>query len=114
LCREIFFDEEGNILDEKPINPMELSMKKKFQIPVTSLKIFSKWPSNPSKAWTICFLVCAIYMIPSKRLSLMQVLPSKMNSKLSLVQRFQMKSIYTFPTMSSPRGDARGSRKARR
>jgi hypothetical protein len=28
LCREIFFDEEGNILDEKPIDPMELSMKK--------------------------------------------------------------------------------------
>ena len=27
--REIFFDEEGNILDEKPIDPMELSMKKK-------------------------------------------------------------------------------------
>jgi hypothetical protein len=30
LCRKIFFDEEGNILDEKPIDPMELSMKKKI------------------------------------------------------------------------------------
>jgi hypothetical protein len=53
-------------------------------------------------------------MILSKRLSLMQAFSNKMNLKLSLVQRFQMKLIYIFSMISSPRGDARGSRKARR
>jgi hypothetical protein len=110
----IFFDGEGNVLDEKPIDPMELSMRKKFQIFVTSWKILSKWSSSPTKVWTFCFLVCATYMILSKRLSLMQAFSNKMNLKLSLVQRFQMKLIYIFSMISSPRGDARGSRKARR
>ena len=28
--REIFFDEEGNLLDEKPKDPMEVAMRKKI------------------------------------------------------------------------------------
>jgi hypothetical protein len=44
----------------------------------------------------------------------MQAFANKMNLKLSLVQRFQMKLIYIFPIISSQMGDARGSRKARR
>jgi hypothetical protein len=114
FCREIFFDEEGNILDEKPIDPMELSRRKEILIPVTILKILSKWWSRPTKAWTFGFLLCATFRILLKRLSLMQAFANKMNLRLSLIQRFQMKLIYILPMISSRRGDVRGSRKARR
>ena len=30
MYRDLFFDEEGNLLDEKPEDPMEVSMRKKI------------------------------------------------------------------------------------
>jgi hypothetical protein len=30
ICREQFFDEEGNLLDKKPEHPMEVVMRKKI------------------------------------------------------------------------------------
>jgi hypothetical protein len=35
----VSFDDEGNLLDEKAKDPMEVAMLKKFHIHATSLKI---------------------------------------------------------------------------
>lgn len=102
LQRTIFY-EEGNILDEKPIDPIEVGRRKKFQILTISLKILCKWPNSLTRLWTFYFQVCATQIILSRRLSLLQEFQNKMNMDHYLVLKFQMTLIYILLMISSRR-----------
>jgi hypothetical protein len=41
FCRAVFFDDDGNILEDVPADPVEVAMRKKFQMRATYLKILS-------------------------------------------------------------------------
>jgi hypothetical protein len=58
FCRELLFDEEGNLLDEKRNYPKEVAMRKMISDSRNRFEELIQMAKNLKKAWTLYFLTC--------------------------------------------------------
>jgi hypothetical protein len=115
FCREIFFDEGGNILNEKPIDPTELSRREKNSASHNKFEDFIQMVKQSDQDLDLLFSILCDIQDPIEK-----IVPHASICKQDKFEAFigtkipKEVIIYIFPMISSWRGDVRGSRKTRR
>jgi hypothetical protein len=113
--RDAFFDDEGNLLEDVPADPMEVAIRKKNSEARNRFEDLIQKAKHSNEG--LDFLSSSLSNLEttfSRRWFLVLALVNKMNMNLSLVQKFLMKLSYTHLMISRQRGDTKESRKTRR
>jgi lipid II:glycine glycyltransferase (peptidoglycan interpeptide bridge formation enzyme) len=110
--RDAFFDDEGNLLEDVPADPMEVAIRKKNSEARNRFEDLIQKAKHSNEG--LDFLSSSLSNLEttfSRRWFLVLALVNKMNMNLSLVQKFLMKLSYTHLMKSRQRGDTKESRK---
>jgi hypothetical protein len=105
---------EGNLLDEKPKDPMEVAMQKKILDSRNKFEDLIQMAKNSEQGMNFLYSSLSNLVEP-----LQKITPATRDNKQDeyesfLSSKFQMKSIYIHQMISSRKGDAKELRRARR
>jgi hypothetical protein len=111
LCRYSVYDSEGNLLAEKPSDPVEVAKRRKisekFQMHTTSSEHWFKKLRTMRKGLTSSQLVCSTWRNIYLSWGLLFQLQGKKNMRLFLAVAFHQKLVSYHQLTSVLRGDAR-------